>query len=53
VTEQQIDFNDVVAEMSRDPLSKALLENAQMRVIIRQLSERVDELTKQHESPQS
>ncbi len=39
-----IDMSDVAEEMTRDPLSKALFENAQLRVLTRQLNARVVEL---------
>jgi len=41
---QQLDINAIAAEMERDPLSKALWENAQLRVIVRQQAARIDEL---------
>jgi hypothetical protein len=51
----QLDIAEVAAEMERDPLSKALFENAQLRVLARSLQAqndellaRIDELTKQH-----
>lgn len=50
----QIDIGELAAEMERDPLSKALFENAQLKVIARQqaaqiqlLTERVAELEQQ------
>lgn len=39
-----IDMSEVAEEMTRDPLSKALFENAQLRVLTRQLNARVVEL---------
>ena len=56
-TAQQLEVNEIAAEMERDPLSKALWENAQYRVIIRKLQaqnqllkERVAELERQKQS---
>lgn len=52
---QQLDIADVAAEMNADPLSKALFELAQCKVLIRKQSatiqlfkDRVDELERQH-----
>jgi hypothetical protein len=39
-TSQQLDVNEIAAEMERDPLSKALWENAQLRVLARKLQAR-------------
>jgi hypothetical protein len=44
---QQLDIGAVAAEMERDPLSKALFENAQLRVIVRQQAARIEELAAQ------
>ncbi|HEX6969052.1 MAG TPA: hypothetical protein VF174_09620 [Micromonosporaceae bacterium] len=51
---QQLEVHELAAEMERDPLSKALWENAQYRVIIRKLQaqnqllkDRVDDLERQ------
>lgn len=56
-TAQQLEVNEIAAEMERDPLSKALWENAQYRVVIRKLQaqnqllkERVAELERQKQS---
>lgn len=56
-TAQQLEVNEIAAEMERDPLSKALWENAQYRVIIRKLQaqnqllkDRVGELERQKQS---
>ena len=56
-TAQQLEVNEIAVEMERDPLSKALWENAQYRVIIRKLQaqnqllkERVAELERQKRS---
>lgn len=53
---QQLEFGEVAAEMANDPLSNALFENAQYRVLVRKLrarvqllNDRIDELTKQRE----
>lgn len=45
----EIDINEVAAEMERDPLSKALWENAQLRVIVRQQAARIEQLEQQKE----
>lgn len=54
----QLDINDVAAVMERDPLSKALYELAQCKVIIakqdariRLLKGRIDELEGQQAQP--
>lgn len=54
---QSLDIADVAAEMNNDPLSKALFELAQCKVIIRQmaardqlLTERISELETQRSS---
>lgn len=39
-----IDMSDVAEEMNREPLSRALFENAQLRVLVRQLNARVQVL---------
>jgi hypothetical protein len=52
---QQLDIADVAAEMNADPLSKALFELAQCKVMIRKqtamiqiLRDRIEELQGQH-----
>lgn len=45
--EQNLDIDEVAAEMARDPLSKALFENAQYRVLLRQLTRRIEQLEQQ------
>ncbi len=42
-----IDMSEVAEEMNREPLSRALFENAQLRVLTRQLNARVMELETQ------
>lgn len=42
---QSLDIADVAAEMNNDPLSKALFELAQAKVIIRQMAARDQILT--------
>jgi len=44
---QQLALAQVAAEMERDPLAKALFENAQLKVLVRQLLARVDQLEQQ------
>lgn len=51
---QQLDIADVAAEMNADPLSKALFELAQCKVLLRKQSafiqlqkDRIDELERQ------
>lgn len=53
---QQLDIADVAAEMERDPLSKALFELAQCKVLIRKqaaqnqlFKDRIDELVNQRD----
>lgn len=36
---QQLDISAIAAEMERDPLSKALWENAQLRVMVRNMGD--------------
>lgn len=43
----ELDIDEVAAEMNRDPLSKALFENAQLRVLLRRTVARVQELEQQ------
>jgi len=52
---QQLDIADVAAEMNADPLSKALFELAQAKVLLRKqsaaiqlLKDRIDELERQN-----
>lgn len=40
----ELDMSEVAEELNREPLSKALFENAQLRVLVRKLSARVAEL---------
>lgn len=44
---QQLDMSKVAAELERDPLSKALFENAQLKVLVRELLDRIGELERQ------
>lgn len=52
---QQLDIGDIANEMESDPLSKALWERAQLKIVVRQfaareqlLRERIAELETQH-----
>jgi hypothetical protein len=44
---QNLDIDEVAAEMNRDPLSRALFENAQYRVLIRRQARRIEQLEQQ------
>lgn len=57
---QQLDIADVAAEMNADPLSKALFELAQCKVLLRKQSatiqlfkSRIDELERQRTSDET
>lgn len=43
-----IDMSEVAEEMTRDPLSNALFENAQLKVMVRRLHQRIAALEEQH-----
>jgi hypothetical protein len=44
-----IDASEITDEMARDPLSNALFRNAQLTVLVRRLSARIDELERQNQ----
>jgi len=43
----QLNIDEVAAEMAADPLSKALFELAQYRVLVRRQSARITDLTRE------